>query len=176
MSAISKEYAGALFALCKEAGNVDEAFENLKQLSKVFGENNDYFDLLSSPAVEKEERISMLNIAIGDSVTEYVFSFVAVLVSNGHIKEFFECEKDFSYLYEQEKNCTTAFVRTAAELSENDKKRLAEKLSSLTGKNVSLEVCIDHSLIGGLIVEIDGKVYDGSLKQKIKTAKEVMGK
>ncbi len=176
MSAISKEYAGALFSLVKEAGKLDEVYTALKQLSEIFAENKEYFYLLSSPAIEKSERISMLNSAIGNVVPELVNSFAAVLVTNGHINEFFECEKDFCSLYEEEKNLVTAYVRTAAPLGDNDIKRLTEKLSKISGKNVSLQLEVDETLIGGIIAEIDGKVYDGSLKQKLKTAKEVMGK
>lgn len=176
MSAISKEYAGALFSLVKESGKLDEVYTALKQLGEIFAENKEYFYLLSSPAIEKTERISMLNSAVGGIMPELLNSFLAVLVTNGHINEFFECEKDFYSLYEEEKNLVTAYVRTAAPLSDDDIKRLTEKLSAISKKNVSLQIEVDTTLIGGIVAEIDGKVYDGSLKQKLKTAKEVMGK
>lgn len=176
MSAISKEYAQALFSLAKESGNIDEVFEGMKLLSEVFAENQEYFLLLSSPAVEKSQRLDLLNDAMGDKVPEFVKAFTCVLVSNGHINEFLECEKDFSILYEEEKNLVTAYVRSAVELSDDDKEKLTEKLTKLSGKTVTLQTEVDKSLIGGIVVEIDGKVYDGSLKQKLKTAKEVMGK
>ena len=176
MSAISKEYAGALFSLTKEADKLDEVYTALKQLSEIFADNKEYFYLLSSPAIEKEERLSMLNSAIGETMPKLVNSFLAVLVANGHINEFFECEKDFEDFYKEEKNLVTAFVRTAAPLGDSDIERLTEKLGRISGKNVSLNIEVDEALIGGIVAEIDGKVYDGSLKQKLKTAKEVMGK
>ena len=176
MSAISKEYAGALFSLAKEQNKLDEVNAALKDLNEIFCENKEYFNVLSSPASPKSERIAMLNSAIGETQPELVRSFISVLVANGHINDFFECVQDFSFLYEEEKNLVTVFVRTAAPLESNDIERLKEKFTEISGKNVSLQIETDASLIGGIVAEIDGKVYDGSLKQKLKTAKEVMGK
>ena len=176
MSAISKEYAQALFSLAKESSTLDEVFNGLMLLSDVFSENKEYFIVLSSPAVEKSKRLNLLNEALGDNLPETVKAFVGVLVSNGHIGDFLDCAKDFSVIYEEEKNLTTAFVRSAVALSESDLNKLKEKLEALSGKAVTIKAEVDESLIGGIVVSINGKVYDGSLKQKIKTAKEVMGK
>ena len=105
-----------------------------------------------------------------------LFLVVGVLVSNGHISDFSDCAEDFFVLFENEKNLTTAFVRSAVPLSQDDLNKLKEKLEVLSKKAVTIEAQVDESLLGGIVVSIDGKVYDGSLKQKIKTAKEVMGK
>ena len=62
------------------------------------------------------------------------------------------------------------------ELSEDEKNRLVSKLEKTSGKNVNAEFVVDQSILGGIIVETDGKILDGSLKYKLKDVKEGMSR
>ena len=176
MTQISKDYASALFSLAKETNTINDVYENVNFLNDVFNENPRYTELLGSPAIDIDERIEMFSTALKGSVTKIVHSFVCILITNGHINNFAECIEDYTLLYEEYKNISTAYIKSAVELSENDIKRITEKLENISGKTVIAETMVDPSVLGGIIVELDGKVFDGSLKHKLKTAKEVMGK
>ena len=57
-----------------------------------------------------------------------------------------------------------------------EKAELTEKLSRKFNRSIHLECAVDPSLLGGLVVQIDGKVIDGSLKHRLHEIKEVMNR
>ena len=67
-------------------------------------------------------------------------------------------------------------MTSAVELTEAEKAALTEKLGKKLGRTIHLECSVDPSLLGGLVVNVDGKVIDGSLKHKLQEIKEVMTK
>jgi len=69
----------------------------------------------------------------------------------------------FLELAEERIGTVRAEVRSAVELSEEQAERLRERLTAYTGKNVRLQVRIDESLRGGLVVRIGDTTFDGSL-------------
>jgi F-type H+-transporting ATPase subunit delta len=61
-----------------------------------------------------------------------------------------------------------AEVTSAISLSEGQLEELRQKLSGLTGKEVLLRTHVDPRIGGGLVIEVDGKVVDASLKSRLK--------
>ena len=76
-------------------------------------------------------------------------------------------------LYE---NVAVAKVTSSTELKEEEKTKLKEKLEKAYGKKVVLDVKVDKSLICGIVVEIDGKIIDGSIRKSLGNVKEVISK
>ena len=67
-------------------------------------------------------------------------------------------------------------MTSAVALTEGEKTTLIEKLSRKFGRTIHLECAVDPSLLGGLVVNVDGKVIDGSLKHRLQEIKEVMNR
>lgn len=71
-----------------------------------------------------------------------------------------------------QQNVVSAHVATAAPLSADRTRALADRLSAVTGKTVDLSVSVDESLIGGLVATIGSTVYDGSVRTQLKKLRE----
>ena len=56
----------------------------------------------------------------------------------------------------------------------DEKSSLEEKLEKKSGHKVMMEYVVDESILGGLIVEMDGKIIDTSLKKHLKDVKDVI--
>lgn len=171
MTEMNKEYAVALFALARESGAAENYMEALSAVEKLLSENPEYVDFLASPNVPKSERIKTLDTAFSDSLPEYVLSFLKLLCEKGHIRIFKGCIQEYKRLFDEYKNTSVARVISAVELSEEQKTKLKQKLERLSEKNVTLDCSVDSSLYGGITVEMDGCVYDGSLKRKLSDIK-----
>ena len=78
-------------------------------------------------------------------------------------------------MYEFAKGTVEAMVKSAVELTDTQKDRLIKSLEKRTGKSVTLKCVVDNTLLGGVAVEIDGQLLDGSVKQNLKRAREVIG-
>lgn len=176
MTDTSKSYADALFSLAMETNTISETLTALKEMRDGLYGTEGALDLLASPSIPKDERCAVLEKAFGDVQPEHVLSFVGVLVQHGYIRELDDCLKAYTELHDAVRRLSTAYVTSAVELTEGEKAKLIEKLSQKLGRTIHLECAVDPSLLGGLIVNVDGKVIDGSLKHKLQEIKEVMNR
>ncbi len=176
MTEISKEYASALFALSCEQSCEEQVMTDLSKASSVFAENPEFVDLLASPGISLDERLSSVDNVFGDTLSKNVLSFIKLLCEKGRIRILCECEKQFRLLYDMRKSVSIAKVTSTAPLTEQQKTALKQKLEKLSGNSVELECTVDKSLIGGITVEMDGKIIDGSIKRRLHNVKEVMNR
>ena len=174
MTEMSKEYASALFSVSLEAGVAQEVADGLSVILAAVRESPAYIELLASPGIPKDERVAALRAAFADAVPEYALSFVALLTEKGRIREIYDCVQAYTDVYTAYLQSTVAQVVSAVPLTEEEKKRLLESLSRVSGKQIRAEYEVDESLMGGLIVKMDGKVMDGSLRHRLHEIKGVM--
>ena len=176
MSTISKEYGGALFLAAKEEDNVSDGY--LKQVfdavmlcSRLFKENPLYVSFLKTPDIPLKDRLAAVHDALNGRVPEYVDNFIELLTERGYIDRFSECADEFKLLYYAE-----AEVVSAVPLTDGEVHALRTKLKKITGKRIELLFEIDPSVIGGLIVRVDGRVIDASVRKDLDNLRELMGK
>jgi len=174
MTETSKDYAVALFAVAKETGAEQDFSEALAMVLSLLTENPDYVEFLASPAIPKKERTAALETALSGAIPEKLLAFLGLLIENGHIRSLSECVKEYEALYQVSKNVSTAEVTSAVALTEKEKRALIRKLEALCGHAVLLECATDKTLLGGIVVRVDGKVLDGSLKHRLHEEKEVI--
>ena len=174
MSDISNEYAKALFMLALE-NNAREEYKNaLELVEEVFSENPKYIEFLSGLAIPLDERLNALESAFADAVPREILSFLKILCEKKHIEEFSDCIEKYYAMDNDINRIVNATVTSAVELSDEEKSSLEEKLEKTSGHKVMIEYVIDESIIGGLIVEMDGKIIDTSLKKHLKDVKDVI--
>lgn len=171
---MSKEYGEALFMLAAECNAADEYSAALDMVLSVFDENPEYVDFLATPSIPKTERIDALEKAFSDAVPEHIVSFIALLCERGRIREFGGCVKEYKELLDASKRISVAKVVSSVELTDGEKEKLRTKLEKMSGQSVILECSVDESLLGGIIIEMDGKVMDGSVRSRLQEVKEVI--
>ena len=176
MTEMSKEYATAIFMLACENEQQYAYKEELETVLACFKENPEYCEFLASPGIPLEERLGAIERAFTGNVSEYTVSFLQLLCEKGRIRAFGECVKEYKKLLEALEKTSVAKVTSAVELSENEIAQLKTKLEKVTGHTVITECSVDGTLIGGITVEIDGKILDGSVRQRLYEVKEVMSK
>lgn len=176
MNEIYEEYGEALFTLGLESNSLDKINGDLDFISEVFAKTPEYAEFLQSPGIPKAERIKTVNDTFSDSVSEYAVSFLSILCEKGRALLFEDCVKEFKRLYAESKNISAARVYSAVPLSEEQKERLKSKLENRSGHSVKTEYLIDETLLGGVLIEMDGTEIDGTVKRRLQELKEVMDK
>ena len=174
MTATGNNYAEALFMLAREENLIEEFYEGLKLVEDVLKDAPDYLQFLSTPSIPKSERTAALAAAFGDKINAHVLSFLCLMCEHGKIEQFFDCADEFYRLREFANGLVEAVVKTAVELTDTQKQDLTSALEKRTGKKVALKCVIDSTLLGGIAVELDGQLLDGSVKSNLKRAKEVI--
>ncbi|MBE7030963.1 MAG: ATP synthase F1 subunit delta [Ruminococcaceae bacterium] len=176
MSDISNEYAKALFMLATEKECRDDYKLALETVADIFGENPTYTEFLSTFAIPLDQRLDALEAAFSDAVPRDVLSFLKLLCEKKHISEFPECVAHYVAMYNELDKISNAKVTSAVELTDGEKAALKEKLEKTSGHTMVIDYTVDQSIIGGLIIETDGKIMDSSLKKHLKAVKDVISR
>lgn len=172
MTETSKEYAVALFSLAAEEQLEKTVSDGLKTVSRVLRETPEYLDFLASPNIPVLERIGAIDKAFSDVVHEYVVSFLKILCEKNNVRYVHKIIEDYEDLYHAKDGISTARVISAVPLKKDEKEKLKAKLEAFCGHTVIMECSSNSAILGGVIVHIDGKVLDGSLRRRLRDIKE----
>ncbi len=176
MSQVKIEYAQALFMLAIEQKSVEGFEKALEEIAESFAKEPKYMQFLSSPGIALSERLSAIEEAFGNTYPREIVSFLKLLCERRHIEEFSDCVCEYKRLANELGKVSQAKVTSAVELTDKEKDALKQKLEKMSGHTVMLDLTVDKSLLGGIIVEIDGKVMDNSLRKHLKEVKDVISK
>ena len=174
MIEIGKEYGTALFMLACEEKGQELCSIALKKIKDAFLENPQYIQLLSSPSIPLKERLGIVEAAFSDVNPKYVLSYLKLMCEKGRIQYFIDSSDEYQALLDASMHIAKARITSAVELTESEKKKLISKLELLEKCEVHAEYFVDGALLGGLTVEIDGKIMDGSLRHRLHEVKEVI--
>lgn len=94
-------------------------------------------------------------------------SFLLLVVEKGREGFIPMMYREFEQLVLDDQNTSVAEVTSALDLTPEECSELQQKLSKLTGRKVILRMQVDPSIVGGLIIKVDGKVLDASLKHRL---------
>jgi len=171
---LAREYGDGLYLLAEEENLSREILEQLLSLKSLFREQPDFVRLLGNMSLSKEERVKILDSVLRGQIHPYLLNFLKILCERCALNEYEGCLAAFKALYNQEHGIVEATVTTAVPLDDEQRARLAEKLSAMTDKTVSLVEKIDESLMGGVLLEMNGQRYDNTLKNRLKSIHSAM--
>ncbi len=174
MTTTSREYAEALFELAAPENQLEETSAGLETVVSAMMQTPEYRALLASPAISKEERLNALDAAFRGKIPDVLLGVLRMMVARGHVAALNRMAEDYNELSRQYRGESVAIVTSAVPLKEAEMVVLRDKLVKKLGRRVTLSCHVDPSLIGGVRVEVDGRVIDGSIRNKLDEIKEVM--
>jgi len=160
-------YAKALLGLAQEQHIAESIGVELTRVAEVLADAT-LAKTLSLPNLSPKTRKSVVDLLV-ESLSPHILlgNFLRVLAENDRLKDFSVIERAYQNLLEQTLGRVRAKIHTAAQLPEEELQALVDAFSQLTQKTVVPSVTIDPDLLGGVVVEIQGKVYDASLKTQL---------
>lgn len=160
------EYGKALFSLAKETHSEDAILETLKTVRDMLSNYPAYSKLLDTPAIPTDEKLSLIDKSFGEC-EQIVLNFIKILCEKHAVYQLHACVSTYIQLYNEEKGICEATCITAMPLTDFQKNALCQKISIMTHKRVQLTEKVDSALIGGMILLVDGKQLDGSVKTRL---------
>ena len=167
MTQAANTYGQALYDLAKDEGLGRTILEELNVLKGVFAQNPQYSKLLSAPDIPKQERCGILDEAFRGKVHPYVLNFLKILTEKGYIRQFPDCCEAYRGLYNEDNGILVVKAVSAVALSEGQERKLTEKLTAITGKQIDLQCSVDAAALGGLRLSYDGKQVDGTVQSRM---------
>ncbi len=174
MTQTSREYAEALFELALGEGNTAEVAAGLDLVEQEMKANPGYLSMLASPAISRENRLKALEDAFGEQVPRTVTELLKMMVSRGHAREIGQMIIIWRDLMRDHRGESTARVFSAVPLTESQQHVLQLKLEKMFSRKMVLLCQVDPALLGGIRVETEGRVLDGTLLSRLQHIKEVM--
>lgn len=176
-SGIAKRYADALFATAMRRDTANELEDDCRQFCRLLEINPGLKQYILSPQVRTEDKTALLTNSLGDSVSPLFMSFLFLLIQKERFYFIEEIASAYIELHEQHRGIQKATAISAVPLDEALKGKLIKKLEQETQKTIRLKTKVDPAIIGGMIVIINNKILDGSVRHKLEkmraTLKEV---
>ncbi|HEY6702190.1 MAG TPA: F0F1 ATP synthase subunit delta [Pseudolabrys sp.] len=176
ISGMAGRYANALFELALDNKAVDSLKEDLDQFDALVAGSPDLDRLVRSPAFGADEQLKALSAVLAKAgIKGLAANFLKVITANRRLFAVRDMIRAFRALVARHKGEVTAQVAVAERLSDNSLDALKSALKSVTGgKEIDLDVKIDPTIIGGLIVKVGSRMVDTSLRTKLNSIKFAM--
>ena len=175
VSGVSGRYATALFELARDEKMVDAVKNDLDAFDTMLAGSADLRRLVRSPVFSAEAQSKALTAVLERAgITGISANFLKLLTANRRLFAVTDVIRAFRALVANFKGEATAEVTVAEPLSDKNLDSLKAALKSVTGKEVALNVKVDRSIIGGLVVKLGSRMVDSSLRTKLNSIKHAM--
>ncbi len=175
VSGVSGRYATALFELARDEKSIDAVLVDLINFDALLNDSADLKRLVRSPVFSAEVQMSALNAVLAKAgISGTSAKFLRVLTANRRLFAVSDVIRAFRALVANFKGEATAEVTVAEQLNDKNLDALKSALKSVTGKDVALNVKVDPSIIGGLVVKLGSRMVDSSLRTKLNSIKHAM--
>lgn len=173
MSVVSQElfvpYATALLEIAQSQNSIDAISADVNSLLSLLSESDDLRQLITSPLISVDDQKAVLARVLGDQVQPVFRNFLMVLVERRRIFCLEGVCKEFQAQLRVLNQAVLAEVTTAAPLNDQQRQSILEKVTAMTGaRQVDLDVQVDTTLVGGVIIKVGSQVIDASLRGQLR--------
>jgi len=172
---IAERYARGLSESVAGDTDLESVAESLDALHALYRESHDFRSVLGNPAIDVARRIEVLRQLLeGTDTPTVVLRLAELLVRRGRIGLLGDVSVVFHELADTRLNRITADITSAAPLDDAQKARLKDALRRHTDREVRLDCRVDKALLGGVKAQLGDRVYDGSLRTRLKNLTDVL--
>lgn len=163
---VARPYANAVFAVAQEEGRLKQWSELLGLLAQCVADA-DLQRLITSPAVSDQQTVDVLIDIAADLASDSVRNFLSLLAENNRLLLLDDIAVIFEELRAEAEQSLTAEVITAKPLTDEQASKISAALNKRLGRDITLDVSVDESLLGGAIIRAGDLVIDGSALGKL---------
>jgi F-type H+-transporting ATPase subunit delta len=175
VSGMAGRYATALFELSLETNAVDQVQADLKAFNALVASSPDLQRLVRSPVFSADEQAKALDAVLDKaSISGIARNFLRVVAANRRLFAVDQIIRGFNAHVAKHKGEVTAEVTVAEPLNDARMNDIRETLKAVTAKDVTIDVIVDPSIIGGLKVKVGSRMVDASLRTKLNSIKFAM--
>jgi F-type H+-transporting ATPase subunit delta len=160
-------YAAALLEVARSEGALGEVEDELFRVARLVEGNDELRNTLTDAQLPVSRRQQVVEDLLGGRAHPVTTALVSMLVGTGRARDLPKIIDELVKLSAAGADREVAEVRSAVELSDDQKQRLVAALEQATGKKVELKVIIDPSVLGGIVAQVGDTVIDGSVKTQL---------
>lgn len=169
VGSVARRYARAIFAIAEEQGTLDQTAEELQRLAAVAADA-EVASALSNPLLSATARGALAR-TISDSLTVSATTrnFLSLLADQRRLDQLVGIAREFIRILDNQRQRVRATITSATPLSDAQRQAVVGAFERRLGRTVLAETRVDPQLLGGLVVDVEGTVYDGSVRAHLRT-------
>lgn len=167
---VSKTYGEALYGAAMESGEdkAVELMEEIRCINEILKQNPQFDGLMKHPGIPKQEKLQIVENVFRGHISSELAGLLEVAVSKeryGDLPGIFEY---FTDRVKEQLRIGVGYVTTAAPLDAGQKRAVESRLLDTAGyRKMELHYNVDPSIIGGMIIRINDRVVDSSIRAKL---------
>lgn len=174
-ASLAGRYAYALFELAQEQKQLESVEASLGKLKAALDESAELRELTTSPLVDRDQAVRAIEaVAQAMQLDPLTAKFLGTLAQNRRLAQLGATIRAFNQIAAQYRGETHAEVASAHPLTDDQVDALKAKLKGLAGRDVNVDMSVDPSLLGGLVVRMGSRMIDGSLRTKLNSLSNAM--
>lgn len=160
-------YADAMFEVARAEGILGEVEDELFRFARAFDGSDELREALTDPHIPSARRQQIVEDLLGPRATHVTTALVSMVVGAGRARDLTTIIDSLVRKSAEAQQRAVAEVRSAIELSDDQRRRLADAIHKATGKTVEVKVVIDPTVLGGIVTTIGDTVIDGTIRSRV---------
>ena len=165
-------YAHAMLGIARAEGNVDEVTDEVFRFARALDGNDDLRNALTDQRIETSRRQQIVEDLLDGKASSTTVGLISMAVAAGRAADLSKIADKLAGLGASTQGRQVALVRSAVDLTADQKDRLSAALAKATGSPVDLKVTVDPTVVGGIVTQIGDTVFDGSVRSRLLQLKE----
>ena len=172
---LPRRYAKALAGLAIEDGRLEEYGKSIHSIAEVFRRDPKSLNVLANKVIPRRERKSAAEeICKKIKLQETIKNFLLFLIDRERIGILPQIQEAYGAYQDECQGIIRAIVTATQKMDTKQAKKIEEILGKMTSKKVVAAIKQDPSILGGLILQMDSCVYDGSIRSALSRVRQQM--
>jgi len=169
---VANRYAKALFEQAVEQKQVELVQSDLALVLETIEQVDDFRLMIASPIVSAQDKKQVCS-KVFSSISDLTAKFIHLVIDNGREVVLAQIVKAFETLYLRSEKKEKVKITTAKNMSQSQTQQIKDRLKKQFDLNdVTIDAHVEPSIIGGVIIQMGDKEYDGSILNKLKRIKQ----
>ncbi|HUO85288.1 MAG TPA: ATP synthase F1 subunit delta [Thermoanaerobaculia bacterium] len=171
----ARPYARAIMDVAASPEAARNLHTEMKRFEQALGTSRDLRELFASPAVHVDQKIAVAStLGAKLELSALAQRVIEVLIRNHRIVDLDAILAGLLQMIHEALAISVARVRTAHELSEEQRRDLTRALEQRFGGKIDLELAVDTALLGGFVAQVGSEIYDASVRGQLNLLKETI--
>ena len=176
-SNIAKRYARAFFKIAGEEQRYEQYHGELVRFSSLLEENRHLSEFFANPVFAQPDKRAVVDALLAKlQLSPLTANFLRLLVDKRRIGILSSIEHCYRELVDDVLQKAAVTVKTALPLPHRLSARLQQEMETLTGRKVEMTIVEDPALLGGIVVRVGDRLYDGSIRAQLGNMRNLLGK
>lgn len=169
---VAARYAKSILDLSIEQKSLDGVLSDMKTFANIVSKSGDMRNLLASPVVPGDKKMAVLKHLFEKEFQPLTIKFFDIIIRKKREGFLGAIAKGFVEQYNELNNIANASVKSAVALSEAVINEIKGHIESQTGKKINISATVNPDLIGGVVVQVEDKLFDASVAGKLGKLKQ----